>query len=602
MKALLQWGTALGACVVLTTSAHALPIVDGTTLAGLYRGSDGGVLYLRAVGQKVVGFAEHPFQGYAFVLSGTRNGSQITARWWDIPKAARASSGSITLAIAPASPGVPGLKRVGGGDFGPDTYSAIGTQGIVWPGPRPAGFQSIQANDLDGAFDGPDKSRHYVRESADGVVWVGEAQSKSGVRPAWVTVFIGARQEDGAVRGDYYDVPKGTSSKAGPFGATSVAGERRTYLSQANVDRGGWLEPDYAVDFAAFGEAVEEAMASTAVGFGYAIAYKGKVVRTGAGGLRRIGSPGKPWDSSLPFTAITENAIDSASKAVTAMAVVRALETHGWGLDTLIGEFVPECWDVPLSVRILSFRDLLDHSAGLYYAGSQVCADNPYRCLREALEKGRTRPPGYHNIHYGVLRLLLAFVIEHEAMTEAFATLDCKSHGVALNDLYSEAFRADVLDLLADAGVVGDFAYLSDVRALMYNFQDLTIPGALQDPEIWRKAGAGGLVMSAVEFVKLLAKFDAGKVVGPMMVTQMKDGRLGFDDFTSKSFRGDAGLGPYYVKNGGHTDDQGRGAGTWLMILPSKIQVVLTYNSSSNPADATPRALMLKAAFETAIQ
>ncbi len=594
----------IGAAGVGVRIAHALEIIGNpSALASLYKGSDGGLLYLRSVGPKVVGFAEHPTQGYAFVLVGTRDGNQISASWWDVPKGTRVTMGQINLTIVPTGTGVAGLTRTGGSDFGPDWFTGIGVESITsWPGPKPAGFQSISATDLDGAFDGNDGSRHYVRNTGDDVIWVGEAKASPGARPSWATVFVGKRNADATISGSFYDVPKGTTSATSGFGAASISGERRTSLSQIGVLRTAQLEPDYVVDFDAFADAIESEMAGTVVGFGYAITYKGQVVRSGSGGLRKIARPGVPGDSTLPFQNTTQNGIDSASKMITAVALVRALDEHGLDVDDTIGAYLPDCWNVPAEVAVLSFRQLLDHSAGLYYAGKTVCADDPYRCLREAVEKGRTRPPGYHNIHYALIRLLLPFVVEKSAMKAAFADHDCAADGADLNAIFSSVFRTDLLDLFAKADVVGDLTYTSPNRALSYNFADTTIPGDLQDSDSVLRGGPGGVVTSAPELARFLAAFDGGKLVRPALVKMMKNDRLGFDDITNKSFRGSSGLGPYYKKNGGHTDGLGRGAGTWIMMLPSRIQVALTYNSGSNPADAPPRDSMLKAAFEGALQ
>ena len=70
------------------------PTVMVDPLTRIYRGDDGGALYLRHVGEKVYGFGEHPGLKYAYVLTGTVSGD-LTSRllvagvsvtpleWWD---------------------------------------------------------------------------------------------------------------------------------------------------------------------------------------------------------------------------------------------------------------------------------------------------------------------------------------------------------------------------------------------------------------------------------------------------------------------------------------------------------------------------------------
>ena len=62
-------------------------------LTRIYRGDDGGLLYLRELGGVVYGFGETPGKKYAFVLRGSVSGDLITGSWWDVPKGWRFSRG-----------------------------------------------------------------------------------------------------------------------------------------------------------------------------------------------------------------------------------------------------------------------------------------------------------------------------------------------------------------------------------------------------------------------------------------------------------------------------------------------------------------------------
>ena len=157
------------------------PAIAPQALQRIYRGDDGSAYYQRVVGTTVVGFGEHPGRDYAFVFRGTvsSDGKTITGTSWDVAKGSRTGAGAVAFG---ASNGGTRLAVASGGPLGATTYETLPAENVTWTGPRQAGFQSIFATDLDGAFDGSDGSRAYVRESNGTVVWVAEA--KANQRPA----------------------------------------------------------------------------------------------------------------------------------------------------------------------------------------------------------------------------------------------------------------------------------------------------------------------------------------------------------------------------------------------------------------------------------
>ncbi len=162
--------------LVPATPAAAAPddiAVSAAELTRTYRGADGSALYTRAVGKQVVGLGEHPGSERAFVFEGTRSGMKISGHWWDVAKGTRTRTGALELSY---SAGGSRLERSGGDDLGPDSWQAKDPKTMKWPGRSEAGFQSTSATDLDGAFDGSDRSRAYVSETADDVVWVARAE------------------------------------------------------------------------------------------------------------------------------------------------------------------------------------------------------------------------------------------------------------------------------------------------------------------------------------------------------------------------------------------------------------------------------------------
>jgi hypothetical protein len=124
-------------------SAPAAPpvptVFTADQLTRIYRGEDGGALYLRQLGNKVYGFGEHPGLKYAYVLAGSISGDRITGSWWDVPKGTRAGKGTLDLQWSQLGARI---VRKGGDDFGPDVFAAIAPDGVPWPVMQAAGFQA----------------------------------------------------------------------------------------------------------------------------------------------------------------------------------------------------------------------------------------------------------------------------------------------------------------------------------------------------------------------------------------------------------------------------------------------------------------------------
>src|SRR5947207_1413505 len=88
--------TLLACALFLGVCASAVSAKD---LNGYYEGDDGGAYFIRQMGNKVYWFGEDPQGGWANVLTGTIDGTQIHARFWDIPKGKTKGMGEITLVI-----------------------------------------------------------------------------------------------------------------------------------------------------------------------------------------------------------------------------------------------------------------------------------------------------------------------------------------------------------------------------------------------------------------------------------------------------------------------------------------------------------------------
>ena len=571
--------------VTLLAIAFAAGPAQASDLTRIYRGNDGGALYLRKVGDRVFGFGEHPGQNYAYVLDGKIVGDRITGSWWDVPKGTRTERGTLDLQWSQAGERI---VRKGGSDFGPDVLTKIAASQISWPGSKSAGFQSTRTNDLDGHFIGDDGSHHYVREIGGKVVWVGEAKASAGQRPRWVSVFIGDRKGLG-ISGDFADVPKARyHRKNGRFGVGQLTGKRSFSLSQPGNQRTRKLEPEYAVDFDAFAQAIDRAFRGKVVGFAYAITKGDRIVREGAGGDRR-----RPPDGSrLPFTVDTQNESASTTKLVTAAIVIRTLEEKKISLDTTVARYLPSCWEKGSGINNrrygLTLRDLLGHR-GLTRPSS--CSTNPYHCLRDSVKFGRRKPVErrYENINYTIFRYILPRIRNSKVEN----VICGGSNSATINQDVSRRYAIHVRDqVLKPLGITTGFQWTQPKFALRYDFSNPSKPGLRPDTtDDYLETGSGGMKWSAHEFGEFLAALVSGKIVSEAGLRAMKNDRLGFDS------KVDGKPGGYYTKNGGAGGTQSQ-----AVVFPSGIAAYVTINSDKNGYGPKGRATHIIEAFENALR
>jgi CubicO group peptidase (beta-lactamase class C family) len=603
--------TALSSTIVLIAAVSAAapaapPVAPVGQVAGgstpsftrIYRGDDGGALYLRQLGSKVYGFGEHPGVDprYAYVLTGTISGDRLVGSFWDVPKGSRATAKS-TLSLKWSQLGGK-LVRSGGGDLGPDTFETIPATGIPWPNMQTAGFQATTASDLDGVFVGDDASRHYVREIGGDVVWVGERGSQPGERPGWVTVFIGKRSMNGtAVGGTYVDVPKGIELRSGPFGAGIVNGKRDLYLSQPGVNRTDKLVPDYALDWDRFATEMQTRLSGNVVGYAYAIARNGAFMRMGAGGLRRLAIDG----GARSFTTYTQAQTASAAKTINATAIIMALNDRGLTVDAKVKPFLPSCLKLGKSMSTLTFRHILSHTSGLPKVSCN--GGSPYDCLVKMLKEGRTQPfdVSYNTHAYDLLRWLVPLVENTSGWKAQFELFDCKNKAGILNRKVSERFARYMFDKVLDPVGADASFYPSGDYSLNYDFSDQTIKGEKPRIDFFERAGSGKLTMSVRDYIRFLSALEAGEIIPKHLVQSMKGSpgnRLGFDS----SWAG-AVTGGYVWKNGGcpDFDNKSRGCKTAAMIFPSGIVAYVATNSDNNGYPGSIQGV-LAGAFDAALR
>ena len=362
------------------------------------------------------------------------------------------------------------------------------------------------------------------------------------------------------------------------------------------------------IDLDAFASGIASRLSGHTVGYSYAIARNGTVVRSGADGYRRLIVDG--WE--LPFTPDTLAQAASASKTITAAALVKALAEKGLSVDTRIEKYLPRCWKKGPNVRLLTFRHVLGHHTML--PAGTGCSDHPLKCLLDVVAKGTQTTPDlanykYSNTAYALVRVLLPFVLARGELQAEFGFLrrNCTEHADDLDYLVSDRFQEYVFDhVLGPVGVEASFYPQGNGftdYALDYNNADRSQAGGKPRYDFFLRAGPGYLAISARMYARFLSALDAGLIVPKPLANAMKGvagNRMGFDT----SITGE--LGEYTWKNGGCPSANGTkpGCSTLAMVFPNGMQAYVAINSSSNTYNQVCGGLddCLRDAFDEALR
>lgn len=561
-----------------------------------YHGSDDSVLSLRQIGNQVVGFSQHPLGQQAYVFTGQTSGQQIVGQYVTLPRGGSTSTGAMTLAW---SQGGSQLSRVSGG-FGEQTWIAKLPTQFVFPKGGEARFQTTSAGDMDGAYQGKDGGRIWVRQTGGGAVfWYAERfASPADTRPVYASVGVGTRGAQGQLSGQFWDLPHQTGPLLSGTTVGAVSGGSRDFAINMQPwpagpsPRGVSYKADYAVDLDRFEQEIRDRVAPFAVGFSYAIAQDGNVLRQGAGGSRwvPISDPGQEPGTglvtginpayTLPFTTGTLGEMASTSKTVTAVAVLKALRGKGVSVDAPVAPYLPTSWVRGPGMDTVTFRQLLSHGikptvGNRLGRGAANCKVDFYGCLRDAVATGMTQPAGYDNIHYTLMRYILPIVYDPVTVQVWIAAQDDQT---TINQVLSADFRDRIRALLASVGVDADFQYVvgpGEHAAFRYPWanpltSEIAPVGSEDD---YLAAGSGGLKMKPSEFAKFLSRLERGDILGAADMAILRDISYG----ETSSMQGPNGVGPLWRKNGGAS-----GTASQLVVYPGT-EVFYNQNSTGHP-------------------
>ncbi len=551
-------------------------LVGNMVLANVYRANDGGAYYVRKLENKVYIFGEHPGQHYAVAIDGNLSGNVISGKYWDLPKGSRTEQGTVSIRIDNNGQNL--VVQNATGSFGINRLTPYAIQNDQLPGAkRKPGFYATSTGDLDGAWR-TSGGNLYIREVGGKIIAWQESEFASGSKPTVAKIGIGTRDGSGKPVMSFVSLPKGQSITQG--NATFVVDDA---FHMRELGGSKWVRE--VLDVAKFEDEIVNLFANKCVGFGYAIAHEGTIVKSGGWGPRILPQDGV----SLSFDGDTQKGTQSTTKTITAVAVMHLLSAKGISVNEKIFPYLPTGWARGPNTEQLTFAHLLNHKSGLVDYGDP----DEYENLKHTIATGPINMNWivpqfeYKNCNFALFRILIPYLDKPGDMHNFE---DNGLSGATLNERCSERYRDYVRQhVLLPAGITNPQpTYTSLNQAWSYNYTNQAVAGYPVQPNQLYEMGAGGWVLSAKDYAKFLAAFDSGEIISMNIVDEMKSKRLGLYGINSN-----LGLAYYHGGSiGGNAGDSygsGRGARAQSMIFPNKVQVFITINSANNidPAESS---------------
>ncbi|MGN6511384.1 MAG: serine hydrolase domain-containing protein [Chitinophaga sp.] len=320
-----------------------------------------------------------------------------------------------------------------------------------------------------------------------------------------------------------------------------------------------------------FSKNLKERFDGKTVGFSFAIAQNGKIVRYDKGGLARKAIDMPETD----YLVTTRQATGSCTKTLSALAILRALEAKGLNEDVYVADLLPPTWPMPQVNRKIKISHLLAHKSGLKFYG------NSYADLQKTMVTATTgfgdeqKYYAYNNVNFLLCRLLIPYVAIGK---NAFPANSPEAADEALSQAYRTYIREEIFKTSGlpnwdkiDIGPWNDAGTITPKNpdrqmTLYYNYSLPDLNGMMKYTT-YLGSGAGGWYMNTPEMAQVLLTAEKGKLVSAQMLQRMKSKLMGFDNKKTGKH------GEYFWKNGVWADDQGRGIFTVIMHFPNNVQV-----------------------------
>lgn len=309
-------------------------------------------------------------------------------------------------------------------------------------------------------------------------------------------------------------------------------------------------------------------MQGNCVQYTYTVMKAGETVLEGAGGIPNPEILNPASEFTHPDAP---KGAQSASKTITAVALVKALSENRVSLDAYIVDYLPLRWEKDSSFYDITFREVMNHRSGIRGEHTTFADLKAYTKAGTSGEKVQD----YCNTNYSFCRILLAYVIDAGTMNTIEATLDDAAMATASSNLYINYIK----DNLFKPNGHQDKVYTHSSINYIYDFENQTKLGK-KSGEYSNQVGAGGWTLSSRTYAQFVNSLFVDKsYVSNSMLSTMQSSSLGMWRYNGKT-------GSYYFHNGSSV----YGQACW-MAFPEDVIIVIMVNSYNNSWDTASGTL-----------
>lgn len=289
-----------------------------------------------------------------------------------------------------------------------------------------------------------------------------------------------------------------------------------------------------------------------------------------------------PADGGQGWTLDTRMHVASVSKYITAVAMVKLLDSKGISLDAKIINYLPAHWVKGPKVNLVTFRQLLTHTSGFASNSSQ----SNYNFMKQMVAAGApTNGSGdYENMNFGLCRLLLAVINGNIPQNFNAGPLTDQIWDMVCINAYKNYCQTFIFNPagVANASFVPLPAYKN---ALAYKFPHNGEKG-WNSGDLSSMAGGAAWRLSVDDLLKVMDHVRRRNTILQAGRTQQAlDAKLGIDVIKPTP------AGNLYSKNGSWSSG-GRSEKSVIFFMPEGMELVVLLSSKIGVEDDSIRGIV----------
>lgn len=320
---------------------------------------------------------------------------------------------------------------------------------------------------------------------------------------------------------------------------------------------------------------LEAGMGNQWIGYAYVVNRNGQMVGSG-----NFGNWTQGVDGNTPADISTPVYLASVNKAITSVAIFRAMQEFGNGAPAMLNKsietYLPPNWLRGTQISTLRFWDLLTHKSGF-----SVNASTSFNSIKNTVMFDQTvsqnRPYQYSNLNYSFLMYLLPQMIGVN-LTGSDAQQEQAIYRTFDNFVRTRIFQPAGITTASTSG--------SPVR--YYRWGDLPNNPGWNIGDRTSSLGRGGYYLSAVDVARFLAYLNhTESILNSTSRALMFLNAAGWSDLGDRRLNPIVGQrGTYFAKGGSlcngvdnNGNCLGQGVRTEIMVFPDGIEVVVLSNN-----------------------